>query len=71
MRSFVRKHPRFALTGGKGRKGLMLYEPADQLSARRVKLAAASPAERIDLLIEEHIRCVALLKANGQTERRN
>jgi len=56
MRSFVRKHPQFALTGGKGRKGLMLYEPGDPLSARRAKLAAASAVERIDLLIEEHIK---------------
>jgi hypothetical protein len=53
MRSFVRKHPQFALTGGKGRKPLMLYEPGDPLSAMRAKLAAAAPVERIDLLIEE------------------
>jgi hypothetical protein len=33
MRSFVRKFPQYALTGGKGRKGLLLYEPADRLGA--------------------------------------
>jgi hypothetical protein len=58
MRSFVRKHPQFALTGGRGRKPLMLYEPGDPLSAMRAKLAAAAPVERIDLLIEEHTKRV-------------
>ena len=58
MHSFVRKHPQFALTGGRGRKPLMLYEPGDPLSAMRAKLAAAAPVERIDLLIEEHTKRV-------------
>jgi Tripartite tricarboxylate transporter family receptor len=33
MRSFVRKFPQYALTGGKERKMLYLYEPADPISA--------------------------------------
>jgi hypothetical protein len=31
LHSFARKHPQYALTGGKGRKELILYEPADPL----------------------------------------
>ena len=32
MRSFVRKHPQYALMGGQGRKRLYLYEISDPLS---------------------------------------
>ncbi len=38
MRSFVRKHPRYALMGGQGRKHLWLYEPGDPVSAMWVKM---------------------------------
>jgi hypothetical protein len=32
MRSFVRKHQQYALTGGKGRKQLILYDATDPVS---------------------------------------
>lgn len=38
LHSFVRKHPEYALTGGKGRKELILYEPADPVSAAWARL---------------------------------
>jgi hypothetical protein len=38
MHSFVRRHQRYALAGGKGRKELVLYEPDDPLSAMWAKL---------------------------------
>jgi hypothetical protein len=41
MRSFVRKKQQYALAGGKGRRGLLLYEPADPLSAMMLKLELA------------------------------
>ena len=62
MRSFVRKHPQFALTGSKGRNELLLYEPSDPLSAS-LKVGATAPVDRIDLLIEEHMND-ALAEAN-------
>ena len=37
MHSFVRKFPEFALTGGKGRKQMFLYEIADPLSVNWAK----------------------------------
>ena len=42
MRTIVCKYPQFALTGGKGRKGLFLYEPGDPLSAIWAKLSVES-----------------------------
>jgi len=42
MRSFVRKHQQYALTGGKGRGDLVLYEPDDRLGALWVRRAADS-----------------------------
>jgi hypothetical protein len=38
MHSFVRKHPRYALAGGKGRGRLFLYEPGDPLSAKWLQM---------------------------------
>jgi hypothetical protein len=38
MHSFVRKHQQYALTGGKGRKHLFLYEPDNLRSATMAKL---------------------------------
>ena len=43
MRSFVRKFPQYALTGGKEGKMLYLYEPADPTSAIWAKLSAERP----------------------------
>jgi hypothetical protein len=43
MHSYVRKHPRFALTGGQGRKRLFLYDTTDPKS---VDWARASVAAR-------------------------
>ena len=43
MRSFVRKFPQYALTGGKERKMLYLYEPADPISAMWAKLSVERP----------------------------
>ena len=34
MRSFVGKHPRYALTGGQGRRQLRMFDTADPLSVR-------------------------------------
>jgi hypothetical protein len=42
MHSFVRKYPKFALIGGKGRKQLYLYEPGDPLSALWAKMNVES-----------------------------
>jgi hypothetical protein len=42
MRSYVRKHRRYALTGGQGRKQLFLYEPDDPPSAKWVKMQVAN-----------------------------
>ena len=42
MRSFVRKFPQYALTGGKERKMLYLYEPADPISAMWAKLSSSA-----------------------------
>ena len=39
MHSFVRKHPQYALTAWRGRKGLFLYEPADPVSAMWARLS--------------------------------
>jgi hypothetical protein len=39
MRRFVERHPRYALTGGKGRMSLFLFDTTD---ARSVKWAALS-----------------------------
>jgi hypothetical protein len=39
MRSFVRKFPRYALIGGRGRKMLYLYELADPVSVMWAKLS--------------------------------
>jgi hypothetical protein len=41
MHSFVRKFPAYALTGGKGRGILYLYEVADPLSAFWARLSVA------------------------------
>jgi hypothetical protein len=38
MRTFVRKHPQYALTGGQGRRELYLYDTADPLSVLWAKL---------------------------------
>jgi hypothetical protein len=38
LHSIVRKHPEYALAGGRGRKHLCLYEPADPLSVLCAKL---------------------------------
>jgi hypothetical protein len=38
MRSFVRKHQQYALTGGQGRRLLYLYDTADPLSVIWAKL---------------------------------
>jgi hypothetical protein len=38
MRSFVRKHQQYALTGGQGRRDLYLYDTADPLSVMWAKL---------------------------------
>jgi hypothetical protein len=38
MHSFVRKHPGYALTGGKGRKELILYEISDPESVMWARL---------------------------------
>ena len=43
MRSFVRKFPQYALTGGKEREMLYLYEPADPISAMWAKLSVERP----------------------------
>jgi hypothetical protein len=42
MHSFVRKHPRYTLIGGQGRKQLYLYERDDPLSMMWAKLQVAS-----------------------------
>jgi hypothetical protein len=42
MRSYVRKHQRYALAGGRGRKQLYLYEPNDPVSAIWAKLQVAN-----------------------------
>jgi hypothetical protein len=42
MRSFVRKHPQYALAGGKGRKMLYLFEPGDPVSAMWAKMSVES-----------------------------
>lgn len=39
MHSFVRKNPQYALTGGRGRKQLYLFEPDDPVSAMWAKLS--------------------------------
>jgi hypothetical protein len=44
MHSFVRKFPQYALAGGKGRKMLYLYEPADPLSTAWVQFSIAHRA---------------------------
>jgi hypothetical protein len=49
MHSFVRKHPEYALTGGKGRKRLYLYEVGDEMSVAWARLSV------------EHRRHVALV----------
>ena len=41
MHSFVRKFPQYALTGGRGRKMLYLYEPGDSLSAAWAEMSVA------------------------------
>jgi hypothetical protein len=41
LHSFVRKHQRFALAGGQGRKMLYLYEPDDPISTMWAKLSLA------------------------------
>ena len=38
MRSFVRKHQQYALTGGQGRRQLYLYDTADPVSVMWAKL---------------------------------
>jgi hypothetical protein len=40
MHSFVRKHQRYALAGGQGRKRLYLYDTADPVSVMWAKLSA-------------------------------
>ena len=40
MRSFVRKHQQYALTGGQGRRELYLYDTADPVSVMWAKLNA-------------------------------
>jgi hypothetical protein len=54
MRSFVRKHPQFALGGGRGRARLYIYEPGDPLSvtlarlwAERGRFVSISEAEQV------------------------
>ena len=42
MRSYARKHQRYALAGGQGRKQLYLYEPDDPLSAMWAKMQVAN-----------------------------
>jgi hypothetical protein len=48
MRSFVRKHQRYALAGGQGRKQLYLYEADDPLSVMwaRLQVANRKPGSR-------------------------
>lgn len=46
MRSFVRKHPQYALTGGQGRKRLYLYEPSDPVSVTWAKMTVESPSRK-------------------------
>jgi hypothetical protein len=41
MHSFVRKFPQYALTGGKGRKLLYLYEIDDPVSAAWARMSVA------------------------------
>jgi hypothetical protein len=45
MHSFVRKFPQYALTGGRGRSPLSLFEPGDPLSAERAKLSRLSKSQ--------------------------
>jgi len=40
MRSFVRKHPQYALTGGQGRRELYLYDATDAESVMWAKMNA-------------------------------
>lgn len=42
MHGFVRRHQRYALAGGMGRKMLFLYEPDNERSACMVRLRLAS-----------------------------
>jgi hypothetical protein len=46
MRSYVRKHQRYALAGGQGCKQLWLYEPDNPPSATRVKMQIANRRRR-------------------------
>ena len=46
MRSFVRKHQRYALAGGNGRMVLYLYEPDDPLSAMWTKMTVATGSRK-------------------------
>jgi len=38
MHAFVSKYPEYALTGGKGRQELFLYEPGDPISVRYAEM---------------------------------
>jgi hypothetical protein len=49
MRSFVGKHPRYALTGGQGRRQLRMFDTADPLS---VRVASGSPYTKETLQME-------------------
>jgi hypothetical protein len=59
MHSFARKHRRYALTGGQGRKRLFLYEPGDPLSAIWAKLQVASRKPVPLLVAMAHPRAAA------------
>ena len=43
MHLTCRKHPEYALAGGKGRKRLYLYEPADPVSTMWAKMVVERP----------------------------
>jgi hypothetical protein len=60
MRGFVRKFPQYALTAGKGRKRLYLFQPNDPLSATWAKLSV----ERRDVVS----RLEAEAAMRGETE---
>ena len=42
MHSFVRKHPQYAMMGGKGRKELVFYDTADPVSVAWARLTIAT-----------------------------
>jgi hypothetical protein len=47
LRSVLRKYPQYAVTGGQGRKGLIVYDPADPVSTYDAATFAKSRKESI------------------------